>query len=192
MTGSQATQDAAVSSHDASASEKSGIKGEKACRRTFGQSLRNRLSFFQRHDIFVSVTDEYHYQSANDLNVWNGAALLCADCLGTGLLALPHGITVVLGSTVGLFFLILQLPINLYAGSILSDAALFVENKQNAVNTMSSAENEQQKLLSKEQLAKMSREEAKNYHAVKIDVQLVDDNSLVEDRDEGDEHIHRT
>jgi Na+-transporting NADH:ubiquinone oxidoreductase subunit NqrC len=99
---------------------------------------------------------------------------------------------VVLGSTVGLFFLILQLPINLYAGSILSDAALFVENKQNAVNTMSSAENEQQKLLSKEQLAKMSREEAKNYHAVKIDVQLVDDNSLVEDRDEGDEHIHRT
>jgi hypothetical protein len=96
-------------------------------------NIRN-VRWFQRHDSTFSVTDDYQYPSSNDLNVWNGAALLCADCLGTGLLALPHDITVVLGSAWGLFFLILQLPINLYAGSILSDAALYVETRQANAN----------------------------------------------------------
>ncbi|KAG7364292.1 transmembrane amino acid transporter [Nitzschia inconspicua] len=103
--------------------------------------IRNSLWFQRHHDSTLSVTtaDDYQDPSPNDLNTWNGAALLCADCLGTGLLALPHNITVVLGSTFGLFFLILQLPINLYAGSILSHAALYVETKQMAANNASTA-----------------------------------------------------
>jgi amino acid permease len=65
----------------------------------------------------------------NDLNLYQGAALLTADCLGTGILALPADM-VVLGRIFGLAFLILQLPINLYAGTILSHTADLVEQKQ--------------------------------------------------------------
>lgn len=67
--------------------------------------------------------------SENDLNMWQGAALLTADCLGTGLLALPQDIQV-LGRAVGLGFLLLNLPINLYAGTILNYAAGQVEQEQ--------------------------------------------------------------
>ena len=164
--------------------------------RTFGQNLlRNHLSFFQRHDSTFSVTDDYEYQSANDLNVWNGAALLCADCLGTGLLALPHDITVVLGSKFGLFFLILQLPINLYAGTILSDAALFVETKQSAADDDVDVVHERGRLLSSETGRDRIRNESdsttKNYQAVKIDVEDTDDNSLVDRGHERGQLHHR-
>jgi len=67
---------------------------------------------------------------ANDLNIWNGAALLVADCMGTGLLALPHDVKV-LGTRTGLLFLIANLPINLGAGLILSLAADRVEQRGN-------------------------------------------------------------
>jgi len=70
----------------------------------------------------------YSDPSANDLTVLSGAALLTADCMGTGILALPHDMQV-LGSLFGLTFLILNLPINLYAGSILGRAADFVEKR---------------------------------------------------------------
>ena len=69
----------------------------------------------------------------NDLNIWQGAALLTADCLGTGILALPHDIEV-LGTMLGLGFLIINLPINYYAGTILSDTAHVVESKQHQDN----------------------------------------------------------
>lgn len=184
--------------------------GAAASSSTAMQSLRHGLSFFQRHDSTFSVTDQYHYQSSNDLNVWNGAALLCADCLGTGLLALPHDITVVLGSTFGLFFLVLQLPINLYAGTILSDAALYVETKQAAVDSdnVEDDNNETQGLLSKKHPATRdniiiqshNNDEAKNYQAVSIDVdvELIDDNSIVDEEEDNkgnnrnEEHFHRT
>ena len=71
--------------------------------------------------------------ATNDLNVWQGAALLTADCLGTGILALPHDIQV-LGRIMGLSFLILNLPINYYAGYILAQTAHVVENKQHHEN----------------------------------------------------------
>ena len=76
--------------------------------------------------------DEGHqtpHRNSNDLNLYQGAALLTADCLGTGILALPASM-VVLGRIFGLAFLILQLPINLYAGTILSHTADLVERKQ--------------------------------------------------------------
>ena len=70
----------------------------------------------------------YSDHSPNDLTVVSGAALIMADCLGTGILALPADIHV-LGLGVGLAFLILNLPINLYAGTILSRSASWVEDR---------------------------------------------------------------
>ena len=56
--------------------------------------------------------------SVNDLTVLSGATLLAADCIGTGILALPHDMEV-LGLAFGLTFLLLNLALNLYAGKIL-------------------------------------------------------------------------
>ena len=70
----------------------------------------------------------YSDHSPHDLTIVSGAALIMADCLGTGILALPADIHV-LGLGVGLAFLVLNLPINLYAGTILSRSATWVEDK---------------------------------------------------------------
>mmetsp|Transcript_15247 Transcript_15247/g.28704 ORF Transcript_15247/g.28704 Transcript_15247/m.28704 type:complete len:539 (-) Transcript_15247:58-1674(-) len=63
--------------------------------------------------------------SSNDLTVWPGAALIVADCMGTGILALPNNLKILGGF--GFFFLIANLPINYYAGDILHKAANYVE-----------------------------------------------------------------
>jgi hypothetical protein len=47
-------------------------------------SIRSSFGGLIRHDSEFSVTSKYNYKSSNDLNVWQGAALLTADCLGTG------------------------------------------------------------------------------------------------------------
>ena len=73
-----------------------------------------------------STSTSYQDPSPNDLSLVTGALLLTADCMGTGILALPADIQT-LGQTFGLVFLIINLPINLYAGTILSKSALFVE-----------------------------------------------------------------
>jgi hypothetical protein len=73
-----------------------------------------------------SSSSSYQDPSNNDLTLITGALLLTADCMGTGILALPGDINT-LGQTFGIVFLILNLPINLYAGTILSQCALFVE-----------------------------------------------------------------
>lgn len=86
-----------------------------------------------RHDSEFSVGSNYEYSSPNNLKVWQGAALLTADCLGTGILALPGDIQV-LGFGLGLGFLIANLPINLFAGTILSHTATHVEDRQAVAN----------------------------------------------------------
>lgn len=86
-----------------------------------------------RHDSEFSVGSNYEYTSPNNLSIWQGAALLTADCLGTGILALPGDIYV-LGYGLGLGFLIANLPINLYAGTILSQVAGHVEDRQKVAN----------------------------------------------------------
>ena len=86
------------------------------------------------HDCSVS---EAHHDNDNDndndnnnnLNLFHSVALLTADCLGTGILALP-AVIAVLGRPFGLTFLILQLPLNVYAGTILCDSAHIVEQQQ--------------------------------------------------------------
>jgi hypothetical protein len=81
-------------------------------------------------------------QSGNDLNLYQGAALLTADCLGTGILALPANL-IVLGRVFGLTFLILQLPVNLYAGTILSNSAVVVEERSGVCIQVASQEEEE-------------------------------------------------
>mmetsp|Transcript_28688 Transcript_28688/g.48817 ORF Transcript_28688/g.48817 Transcript_28688/m.48817 type:complete len:141 (-) Transcript_28688:591-1013(-) len=68
----------------------------------------------------------YQDPSSNDLTLVTGALLLTADCMGTGILALPADVQT-LGQTFGLVFILLNLPVNLYAGTLLSKSALFVE-----------------------------------------------------------------
>lgn len=75
------------------------------------ESVRDRM--LRRHDSVFSVDSNYKDPSDNDLSVWQGAALLTADCLGVGLLALPEDIRV-LGRWIGIGFLLLNLPVNLY------------------------------------------------------------------------------
>jgi amino acid permease len=77
---------------------------------------RNELSRFAKINLSLSILSR------------QGAALLTADCLGTGILALPRDIKV-LGRGLGVGFLLLNLPINLYAGTLLSDAAGHVERQ---------------------------------------------------------------
>ena len=80
-----------------------------------------------RHDDDDDDDDENKNEHVNDLNVWNGSALLVADCMGTGLLALPNDIKVL--GTFGMLFLIANLPINWFAGNMLSLAADRVEQR---------------------------------------------------------------
>jgi hypothetical protein len=120
---------------------------------------------------------------------------------------------------VGVSFLIAQLPINLYAGTILSDAAGFVEQRQARVSHPNDSKLKQQHLLQQNGKNESTRlvtiqehsqshlpskiaigDANKNdYQAVSIDVEVdvsADDNSLVEDIDDDEEEddawIHRT
>lgn len=76
----------------------------------------------------ASTASSYHDPSTNDLSIISAAALIMADCLGTGILALPADMHV-LGLGFGIAFLLFNLPINLYAGTILGGTARFVEGK---------------------------------------------------------------
>eukprot|EP00804_Cyclotella_cryptica_P002749 CCRYP_009645-RC/>CCRYP_009645-RC protein AED:0.38 eAED:0.38 QI:39/1/1/1/1/1/2/365/572 len=73
-----------------------------------------------------ATSASYRDSSTNDLTILTSALLLTADCMGTGILALPADVQT-LGSGVGLAFLVANLPVNLYAGTILGRCALFVE-----------------------------------------------------------------
>ena len=77
----------------------------------------------------TSSSSSYKDPSTNDLTINSGAALIIADCMGTGILALPYNINVTLGIYFGLFFLVLNVGINLYAGSILCNVAGLVEKR---------------------------------------------------------------
>ena len=70
----------------------------------------------------------YQDASTNDLTILTSALLLTADCMGTGILALPSDVQT-LGRGFGLAFLIVNLPVNLYAGTILGWSAYYVEEK---------------------------------------------------------------
>lgn len=88
-----------------------------------------------RRDSEFSVGSEYDDGSPNNLNAWQGSALLTAECMGTGMLALPADVSV-LGYGLGLGFLILNLPINLYAGTVFSHTAAAIETRQSVENRL--------------------------------------------------------
>jgi len=77
--------------------------------------------------VLVVTTPEVSHHADDDLTMLQAAALLTADCLGTGLLALPQDI-LVLGKALGFGFLIFNLPVNWYVGALLSRAASHVED----------------------------------------------------------------
>lgn len=84
-------------------------------------------------------SSNYIDPSSNDLTLLTGALLLTADCMGTGILALPGDVQT-LGQTFGIIFLIINLPINLYAGTILSRCALFVEENMLRNSTIATSD----------------------------------------------------
>ncbi|KAL7542732.1 hypothetical protein ACHAXR_012056 [Thalassiosira sp. AJA248-18] len=93
--------------------------------------VRHSLSIQQDETVPTgssSSINSYHDQSTNDLTLITGAILLTADCMGTGILALPADVHT-LGRGWGVGFLLLNLPINLYAGTILGWCALYVEER---------------------------------------------------------------
>ncbi len=73
----------------------------------------------------AEVTRHYGNQQEK-LVLWQGIALLTADCMGVGILGLPNDMKL-LGWAVGLSFLVLNCPINYYAGNLLSVLALDLE-----------------------------------------------------------------
>lgn len=77
---------------------------------------------------------DYIDHSTNDLTVLSGTCLQVAECMGTGILALPYNISI-LGMKYGLLFLIINLPINFYAGNLLDQVAISVESYQFNKNT---------------------------------------------------------
>lgn len=77
--------------------------------------------------ITATTTTTTSDNTNHKLVVWQGVALLTADCLGVGVLALPNDVSV-LGYGLGLSFLILNFPINYFAGDLLSAMALQIEN----------------------------------------------------------------
>lgn len=83
----------------------------------------------------AAINEQDHTLPTNDLSAITAALLLTTDCMGTGILALPADVQT-LGMVWGIIFLITNLPINLYAGTILSNCASFVEDR--ILNSVSS------------------------------------------------------
>ena len=91
------------------------------------------------------------------LVMWQGIALLTADCMGVGILGLPNDMKL-LGWAVGLSFLVLNCPINYYAGSLLSvmpsdiemrgDSSRINDNNANTTEIELAATKEKEKKLS--------------------------------------------
>ncbi|GAX29017.1 hypothetical protein FisN_7Hh392 [Fistulifera solaris] len=110
-----------------------------------------------RHDSEFSIDSNYSPGTTSHLlNVGQAALLLTAECLGTGLLALPGNIAT-LGSFWGFFFLIMQLPINLYAGTILHWTAIDVEQQHELENRW------YQESLQQGKIAKTSKKNAQSH-----------------------------
>jgi hypothetical protein len=150
----------------------------------------------RRHDDDYSVGSDYNYGSANDLGVWAGAALLTADCLGTGLLALPNDIQV-LGLWFGIGFLILNLPINLYAGTILSYSAEYIERNQRAednrfaeIQILGGDDEDEDEDLSRNErlLQNRKKQQAQNYSSISGNEENDEKDGLEDDPTDGDAH----
>mmetsp|Transcript_25886 Transcript_25886/g.71094 ORF Transcript_25886/g.71094 Transcript_25886/m.71094 type:complete len:586 (+) Transcript_25886:142-1899(+) len=73
------------------------------------------------------------------LILWQGIVLLTAECVGVGILGLPNEVKL-LGWAVGVSFLVLNCPINYYAGNLLSKLALRLESEHETSKHINSVE----------------------------------------------------
>lgn len=82
------------------------------------------------HEASLSITTAQASAVADEttLSMIQAATLLTADCVGVGILALPKDVKE-LGWILGIGFLILNLPINYYAGKILAVTATHMEQQ---------------------------------------------------------------
>ena len=74
------------------------------------------------------------------LVLWQGIALLTADCMGVGILGLPNDMKL-LGWAVGISFLVINCPINYYAGNLLSILATDIETKADNLSSIETNDN---------------------------------------------------
>jgi len=97
----------------------------------------NTAAIDGNHDIYKNGYGD----AEQKLLLWQGIALLTADCMGVGILGLPNDMKL-LGWAAGLSFLVLNCPINYYAGNLLSILAMDIEtgNKSTALNDSSEVE----------------------------------------------------
>jgi len=84
----------------------------------------------------ITVSEVYS-KSSKGLSVISSSALIVADVVGTGVLALPNDLRIVLGNVWGIMFVLLNLPINLYAGYLLNESARLIEEQQYRKNMQS-------------------------------------------------------
>jgi hypothetical protein len=90
-----------------------------------------------RQDQDVSPPPLPSHKEESRLSLWQGILLVTAECVGVGILALPHNVHSLGGGTtggamVGLGFLILNLPINFVAGNYLCGMAMELELEMNS------------------------------------------------------------
>ena len=85
----------------------------------------DELSTSSHHETTGAVAND---DANSDLSMIQAATLLTADCVGVGILALPKDVQE-LGWIIGLGLLLLNLPINYYAGKILAVTATHVEQQ---------------------------------------------------------------
>ena len=81
----------------------------------------------------VALIEEARESTSQRLSVSATAALLVADVVGTGILALPSNVHTV-GMAFGIAFIAAQVPLNQFAGKLLCGAASSVETDGRAVS----------------------------------------------------------
>ena len=85
----------------------------------------NDIQSEEEYDLDENEKENLSSEYGGLLSVYSAAALLTADCMGTGILALPGNMNIL--SVWGYIFLLLNLPINYYAGKLLSHVAFSIE-----------------------------------------------------------------
>jgi amino acid permease len=139
--------------------------------------------------------DHNNCNDDNKLNMWQGVALMTADCLGVGVLALPYDAHE-LGWAFGISFLLANLPINYIAGNYLSVIALDLET---TATTTDSGDNKEVELKTTTQARKPMteteetvhrRKSAKKYAGIpNVDDENVDESMMVHEDIFDDEDI---
>jgi amino acid permease len=143
--------------------------------------------------------DHNNRNEDNKLKLYQGVALLTADCLGVGVLALPYDLHM-LGWAFGISFLLANLPINYIAGNYLSVIALDIEttatttdsgdNKEVELTTTATTTTQATKPMEETEEMVHRRKSAKEYAGIpNVDDETVDESMMVHEHIFDDEDI---